>query len=96
MEFLVGGRKDGGTVETAINFYKNLKKLPKNKLFGVYHTDNFLGLIKNPVIPIYDLDNKIKILEGLQKEFPNDEGLRIKIITLKELKEEYGDGKTIA
>lgn len=95
MEFLVGGRMDGKTLETAIKFYKNLKKLPKNKIFGVYHTDNFLALVTTPVMPMRVLNNKIKTLESLQKEFPNNEELRIKIITLKELKEEYGDGKTI-
>lgn len=96
MEFLVGGRIDGRTFETAVNFYKNLKKLPKNVIFGVYHTDNFLALVTTPVVPMRVLDNKIKTLEELQKEFPNNEELRIKIIALKELKEEYGDGKTIA
>ena len=40
------------------------------------------------VIPIDFIENKIKILEKLKKEFPNNEELKIKIITLKELLEE--------
>lgn len=38
-------------------------------------------------IPKSKIESKIKVLETLQKEFPNNEELRIKIIAYKELLE---------
>ena len=49
---------------------------------------NAIMITMQEVIPIDFIEHKIKILEKLKKEFPNNEELRIKIITLKELLEE--------
>ena len=51
--------------------------LVNNPRMAKYLNDNYIFKSK--------IESKIKVLETLQKEFPNNEELRIKIIAYKEL-----------
>lgn len=82
------GLKNGKTIELAMKMYNYIKNIPENVLFGIKREKNAIMITMQEVIPIDFIENKIKILEKLKKEFPNNEELKIKIITLKELLEE--------
>ena len=73
-------------LENLLTRYKQLeeenKKMAKEYLvnnpgMAKYLNDNYIFKSK--------IESKIKVLETLQKEFPNNEELRIKIIAYKEL-----------
>lgn len=82
------GLRNGKTIELAMKMYNYIKNIPENVLFGIKREKNAIMITMQEVIPIDFIENKIKILEKLKKEFPNNEELKIKIITLKELLEE--------
>lgn len=82
------GLKNRKTIELAMKMYNYIKNIPENVLFGIKREKNAIMITMQEVIPIDFIENKIKILEKLKKEFPNNEELKIKIITLKELLEE--------
>lgn len=82
------GLKNGKTIELAMKMYNYIKNIPENVLFGIKREKNAIMITMQEVIPIDCIEHKIKVLEKLRKEFPNNEELKIKIITLKELLEE--------
>lgn len=82
------GLKNGKTIELAMKMYNYIKNIPENVLFGIKREKNAIMITMQEVIPIDFIEHKIKVLEKLKKEFPNNEELKIKIITLKELLEE--------
>lgn len=77
------------TIELALSIYSRLQNIPEGPLIGLKRKNKTLFITKQQVIPIDLIKNKIYILERLQKEFPNNKELRIKIITLKELIKEF-------
>lgn len=81
--------RNGKTIELALSIYNSLQNIPEGPLIGLKRKNKTLFITKQQVIPIDLIKNKIYILEKLQKEFPNNEELRIKIITLKELIKEF-------
>lgn len=81
--------RNGKTIELALSIYNRLQNIPEGPLIGLKRKNKTLFITKQQVIPIDLIKNKIYILEKLQKEFPNNEELRIKIITLKELIKEF-------
>ena len=81
--------RNGKTIELALSIYNRLQNIPEGLLIGLKRKNKTLFITKQQVIPIDLIKNKIYILEKLQKEFPNNEELRIKIITLKELIKEF-------
>lgn len=81
--------RNGKTIELALSIYNRLQNIPEGSLIGLKRKNKTLFITKQQVIPIDLIKNKIYILERLQKEFPNNEELRIKIITLKELIKEF-------
>lgn len=81
--------RNGKTIELALSIYNRLQNIPEGLLIGLKRKNKTLFITKQQVIPIDLIKNKIYILERLQKEFPNNEELRIKIITLKELIKEF-------
>lgn len=82
------GLRNGKTIELAMKMYNYIKNIPENVLFGIKREKNAIMITMQEVIPIDFIEHKIKILEKFKKEFPNNEELKIKIITLKELLEE--------
>lgn len=83
-----GGRRNGKGLENAVTFMNYIDELETNKLYGIKKCGNITLLTKQKCIPISFVQNKIKILEKLQKEFKDNEELRIKIVAYKELLEE--------
>ena len=81
--------RNGKTIELALSIYNRLQNIPEGLLIGLKRKNKTLFITKQQVIPIDLIKNKIYILERLQKEFPNNKELRIKIITLKELIKEF-------
>ena len=80
--------KEGITIEPN-NPYKNFQLnylrenfIPKSKV------KELLKEINTDYIPVFNIQNKIKILEKLQNEFKDNEEIRIKIIAYKELLDE--------
>lgn len=82
------GLRNGKTIELAMKMYNYIKNIPENVLFRIKREKNAIMITMQEVIPIDFIEHKIKVLEKLKKEFPNNEELKIKIITLKELLEE--------
>ena len=79
-------KKECEALENLIARYKQLEEENKNMKeeylvnnpgMAKYLNDNYIFKSK--------IESKIKVLETLQKEFPNNEELRIKIIAYKEL-----------
>lgn len=82
------GLRNGKTIELAMKMYNYIKNIPENALFGIKREKNAIMITMQEVIPTDFIEHKIKVLEKLKKEFPNNEELKMKIITLKELLEE--------
>lgn len=83
-----GGRQSEQKFYNALKLMDYIKALPSNKMYGIVKGRGVMLLTKGEVIMIEKITNKIKVLEKLQKEFPNNDELRIKIIAYKELLEE--------
>ena len=83
------GKRTGKTVETALILRKEILKLPEGRTYGIRRCKkNIICVIPEEVTLNSKIRDKIEVLEKLQKEFPNNDGLRIKIIAYKELLEE--------
>ena len=57
----------------------------KEKIYAIAKTNYTVGMLDERSQWYKKINEKIEILEKLQKEFPNNEEIRIKIIALKEL-----------
>lgn len=87
--------EDSQSVETLLNLIEKLQKENKELREQVNMFDEaYSGAIKeskkwfdiaHDSIPKSVIEDKIDVLEKIQKEFKNNEELRIKIITYKEL-----------
>lgn len=82
-------RNNGKTIELALSIYNRLQNIPEGPLIGLKRKNKTLFITKQQVVPIDLIKNKIYMLEKLRKEFPNNDELRIKIITLKELIKDF-------
>ena len=83
------GKRNGKTVELALILRKEILKLPEGRTYGIRRCkNNIICVIPEEVTLNSKIRDKIEVLEKLQKEFPNNDGLRIKIIAYKELLEE--------
>lgn len=82
-------RKNGKTLDLALSLYNKLMDVPEGTLVGILRKSKALFITKQQVMPVDYIQNKIYILEKIHKEFPKNEEIRIKIITLKELLEGY-------
>lgn len=77
-----------GTIETVLNLIrKQAKEIEdkKEEIYAIAKANYILGQTDERSQWYKKINEKIKILEKLQKEFPNNEEIRIKIIALKEL-----------
>lgn len=68
-------------IETILKLYEDKKE----EIYAIAKTNYTVGVLEERNEWYKKINEKIEILEKLQKEFPNNEEIRIKIIALKEL-----------
>lgn len=78
-------------LEGAIKVYKEFRRFKNDGFIESIDPEFFFNLVDYILensIPISFIEKKIEILEKLQKEFKDNEEIRIKIIAYKELLDE--------